>query len=58
MDEAVDRTQRKKGHAEMMSKMSTTKEIFLQTEDESFRQAASVVDQQMNQHLQRNIRPT
>ncbi len=57
-DEAVDRTQRKKGHAEMMSKMRTTKEIFLQTEDESFRQAASVVDQQMNQHLQRNIRPT
>jgi hypothetical protein len=42
----------------MMSKMRTTKEIFLQTEDESFRQAASVVDQQMNQHLQRNIRPT
>ncbi len=41
-----------------MSKMRTTEEIFLQTEDKSFREAALVLDQQMDQHLQRNIRPT
>ena len=41
-----------------MSKMRTMEEIFLQTEDESFREAAVVLDQQMNQHLQQNIRPT
>ena len=41
-----------------MSKMRTMEDFFLQTEGKSFREAALVLDQQMNQHLQRNIRPT